>query len=423
LKEVQSLFIADIHRAIESLRRSLAMGPSSAHQSALYARDLADALHGIDLPRHAELALVISAQFSQGRPGIEQPAAELIRLTALLVEDLLDGRPIESDDGALKGLAQAVSAFEDQPIDLDSPAFALSPDLSRPAFQALQESQRPEPMLLAESDPFRAPMTHGDSRPAEIAVSTSHAVAEFEQGLRGLKVLESELTNALNPERARQVRHRITDQSNWLLSLGQRPIADFLATLSCEIAGAEEVRVDQEIGNALFSCLAQMPGLQSVRVGNQQLTVFIEIEGVEGSYFQSQAQHALHGLAREFSARVDPTARGFRLVIPSSLRRMRVVPFMRSGKLYALSWAQFLGAAALGQSGLTHEDQLGQVNEARLEIQGKSGQTPFVLYAHEVRPFEFANCARLPEGAKAEPWVAGLALGSEAQPMVWLVAA
>jgi hypothetical protein len=419
LKEVQSLFLADIHRAIESLRKSLAMGPSAVHQSALYARDLADALHGIDLPRHAELALAVSSHFSQGRPGIEQPAAELIRVTAALVEGLLEGHSIESDETALKNLAQAISVFEDQPIDLDSPAFALSPDLSRPPTEPAEQVAE---VVLNESDPFRAPMPQASEKPASLSVPDAPEF-DLEWGLRGLKMLEAELTEALNPERARRVRHRITDQSNWLLSLGQKSVADFLAGLACNVEGASGVYVDHEVGQALFQSLSQMRNVRSISVGQQQLTVFMEIE-CDPTFLQYGQGHLdLEEQARRLFGRLEVGESGLRLVVPSSLRRIRVVPFVRSGMLYALSWAQFLGAATLGASSDSLQDLLGQAVGARLELQAKAGGQPLVFYAHEVRPFEFANIAALPSGVDAESGVCGLALGSDPQPMVCLFTA
>ena len=67
MNDLIALFLADLKRAMDGLRQGIAQGPDGMTQASLHARDLSDALQSVSLPRHAEIALVISRHLAAGR--------------------------------------------------------------------------------------------------------------------------------------------------------------------------------------------------------------------------------------------------------------------------------------------------------------------------------------------------------------------
>jgi hypothetical protein len=121
------------------------------------------------------------------------------------------------------------------------------------------------------------------------------------------------------------------------------------------------------------------------------------------------------------AGRIDSVGDGLRLVLPSSLSRLRVVPFRRAGLMYAISWAQFLKAEAVKSAVSDVQDLLGDVTSPRLVINLKSGSDVIRIHADEIHPFEVANAFLLPPAVEAPDWTAGVLVGPSAEPLVWIV--
>ena len=137
MNDLLGLFLADLNRAIEGLNQSLDLGPDGMTQASLHARDLSDALQSVNLPRHAEIALVVSRHLAAGRPGMEASTRELLTLVKEAI-DALNSEPAEGEaqafpnqDQAISNLARAVSVFGEQSADFSSLAFQATSDSSR----------------------------------------------------------------------------------------------------------------------------------------------------------------------------------------------------------------------------------------------------------------------------------------------------
>ena len=134
MNDLITLFLADLNRAMDGVRQGLAQGPDGMTQASLHARDLSDALQSVNLPRHAEIALVISRHLSAGRPGMDVFTDELLGLVNEAIEALNspdDSRAFPNQEPLIANLARAVSLFGEQPADFSSAAFQSSTDSSR----------------------------------------------------------------------------------------------------------------------------------------------------------------------------------------------------------------------------------------------------------------------------------------------------
>jgi hypothetical protein len=134
VSDLIALFLADLRRAIDGLKQSLFLGPDSMARAGLYARDLSDGLNSVNLPRHAEIALVLSRHYSAGHPGMELATENLLALVDQAIDVLGsegDNKKFPNQDRELKKLAAAVSLFGEQPADFTSAAFQRVVDSSR----------------------------------------------------------------------------------------------------------------------------------------------------------------------------------------------------------------------------------------------------------------------------------------------------
>ncbi len=452
MNDILSLFLSDLTRSMEGLRQSMDLGPDGMAQASLHARDLSDALQSVDLPRHAEIALVVSRHLAAGRPGTEQFTTDLLELVQQAIDALSsgeEGQQFPNQDQAIAALARSVSLFGEQPVDFSSPAFLTTTDSSRVPAPAPEQSagageseeaderggeggQSGEQGRVidledvtglmyfagqeAESPMARIPLSSDLSGP-DASASPRMTMHDRLYALKSLQALDHEISRTASPELSHQVRLRLSDHANWLMGLAQEPLQRRLVGMSrtLELAG---VWADADVIDYLISAMSVLPQSSSIRGSVQHQTLFIELTEVRPEPPElERASRILQILA----GRTEPVDDGLRLVLPSSLSRLRVVPFRRAGLMYAVSWAQFLKAEAIKSGYHDTQDMLGELPSARLVLNLRSGAESMRILADEIHPFEVANAFLLPPAVEAPDWTAGVLVGPSAEPLVWIV--
>ncbi len=442
MNELLTLFVADLNRAIDGLKQSIGLGPEGMTQASLHARDLSDALQSVSLPRHAEIALVISRHLSAGRPGMESFTQQLLALVEEAIgamSDAQEAQQFPNQEQSIAVLAKAVSVFGEQPADFNSPAFQTSSDTSRSNTPAAPE---PTPMVSDSASPSgvidleevtglmyfageepesplaRIPLSSELSGP-EMSSAPRMTLHDRLFALKNIQALDHEISRSADEKLAHTARQRLTDHANWLMSLAQEPLRKRLVGMArtLEVSG---VSADADVIDYLISAMSVLPQPSSIRASCQHQTLVVDLAEIRPDPEEmDRASRILQILA----GRIDQTADGLRLVLPSSLSRLRVVPFMRDGVVYALSWSQFLKAETVKPSVDDAPDLLGSIEHTRLCLSIKSGTDSLLIYADEIRPFEIANAFLLPPAVEAPEWVAGVLVGSTSEPVIWVVPA
>jgi hypothetical protein len=442
VNELLTLFVADLNRAIDGLKQSIGLGPEGMTQASLHARDLSDALHSVSLPRHAEIALVISRHLSAGRPGMEDFTQQLLGLVEEAIGAMSESQAEQqfpNQEQAIVTLARAVSLFGEQPADFNSLAFQTSSDTSRTSAPAaatptpmVSDSESPSGvidleevtglMYFAGQEPVsplaRIPISSELSGP-EMSSAPRMTLHDRLFALKTIQALDHEINRSASEPLAHTARQRLTDHANWLMSLAQEPLRKRLVGMArtLEVSG---VSADADVIDYLISAMSVLPQPSSIRASSQHQTLVVDLAEIRPD---PDAMDRASRIVQILAGRIDQTVDGLRLVLPSSLSRLRVVPFTRDGVVYALSWSQFLKAETVKPTDSDAPDLLGPVQTTRLCLSIKSGTEPMSIYADEIRPFEIANAFLLPPAVEAPEWVAGVLVGSTSEPVIWVVPA
>ena len=446
MNDLLGLFLVDLNRAMDGLNQSIDLGPEGMTQASLHARDLADALQSVNLPRHAEIAQVISRHLAAGRPGMEALTRELLGLVKEAI-DALNGEQTDGDaatfpnqDQSISNLARSVSVFGEQPADFSSMAFQSSEDSSRSgsarsdadAESAVTEAEASEGVIdleevtglmyfsgkESESPMARVPLSTELTGPDAIHVPKM-TLHDRLYAFKTIQALDHEITKSATPELSHQTRLRLTDHANWILSLAQEPLQKRMVGMAraIELTG---VRADADVIDYMISAMSVLSQPAAIKGSSQQQTLFVDLIDLHPD---AESRQKASKIVQILAGRMDETADGLRLILPSSLSRLRVVPFVRGGLTYAISWAQFLRAEAVKGAEAGPPDLLGPTEGTRLCLRLKSGTEEISVYADEIRPFEVANAFLLPPSVEAPDWVAGVLVGASPEPVIWVVPA
>ncbi len=240
MNELLTLFVADLNRAIDGLKQSIGLGPEGMTQASLHARDLSDALQSVSLPRHGEIALVISRHLSAGRPGMEDFTQQLLALVEEAIgamSDAQDAQQFPNQEQSIAALARAVAVFGEQPADFNSPAFQTSSDTSRSSATTAPE---PTPMVSDSASPSgvidleevtglmyfageepesplaRIPLSSELSGP-EMSSAPRMTLHDRLFALKNIQALDHEISRSADEKLAHTARQRLTDHANWLM--------------------------------------------------------------------------------------------------------------------------------------------------------------------------------------------------------------
>jgi hypothetical protein len=401
----------------------------------MYTRDISDALYCLRLTRHGELAERLARQANSGFPNLQELFNVFSGLIAELMQALESG---QFDSSASLGpahhqqlarLAADLSGRGDAAIDLSGLAYRATDQLPDPMIQQA-DAQVAQPdgddidlsnmQGLVYFQGSSNELVEGDSAQAVPAdsgdgVSPGLSIYDRTRGLQRLQAMAQFLSDSGSDELARRGQLMLADHADWMVGIGQELLAKRLYGLSRTL-DLGDLRADSDVADYLVAMLGQLPQPSKITGSVQSQTLFIELADIPAN---SPTLERINQAMQVLNGRLQPTESGLWMILPKSLSRLRVVPFMRGGQRYAISWAQFLSAESCTKP--RGVDLLGEVEAPRLRIHGQSGAEPFVLYADAVLAFTVANAFVLPQVLAAPEWVAGVLVGEDAQVMSWLI--
>ena len=396
-----ALFIVDINRSFEGLTLALEQDPPAMQQAALHARDLADALGSVGLAQISALTSDISGQLGMESPSI-LPIAKTF--TGLMKKALLE---LEASDSNTP-LPQQIAMIAE-----------ISASMSE-----LMGQTPPTPMLYENV----IDQVLGDAREdaeiksREVATRVEPSTAWdpeqlFAQRRSGLNIVQRvrEMVHQSGAKQSAEMDFLLAEHQDALSTLGQIEFKEALSHLSNQIQG-DGVYADREILETLASALRLIPKGYSIQVSKQALSLFIDIRGAQASLDQIDEAGAI---LTSIMGRIDQTNDYLRMVLPSSLKRMRMIPFKRGDRTYAVSWVQLLSISNFNLERTT-PDLLGPLMDSTKMMRLCSGVQIHALYASEIYPVINMNTFLLPRLLKGPAWMKGVALDGASRPFTWV---
>ncbi|MFN5449250.1 MAG: hypothetical protein ACK48Z_07660, partial [Burkholderiales bacterium] len=140
--------------------------------------------------------------------------------------------------------------------------------------------------------------------------------------LKTTQAIDHEVVKGCPPELSHQIRQRLLDHSNWLLTLAQEPLQRRFVGMARTIH-APNAFADADVIDYLISAMSLLPQPASIEASSQNLTLLIEMNEVP------ESPEALEQAARVIqilSGRIDVSGGTVRLSVPTSHSRLRVVP-------------------------------------------------------------------------------------------------
>jgi hypothetical protein len=233
----------------------------------------------------------------------------------------------------------------------------------------------------------------------------------------GLNIVQRvrEMVNHSGVGNSTEMDFLLAEHQDNLTTLGQLELKTVLQA-HADYVEADGVYADQDIIEALSLALALLPSGFSVHASKQALSLFIDIRGIHVDGAQMEAFGAA---IQKIMGRVDQTSAYLRVVLPSSLKRIRMLPFKRADVLYAISWVQLCSISGL-DSPMGAADLLGGVADAQKRMHLCSGVDLHTIYASEIFPVMNMNTFLLPGLLSGPPWMKGVALDGASRPYTWV---
>ena len=404
-----SLFVADINRSFDGLVLSIERDEPAMSQAALHARDLADALGSVGLLQLSAITADVARQLGMEQPSVLPLTAQLIELLKKALEVL------ESTDD--------VVIIPDQIDEIQKLASKML-DLTHTSLPAkdvfgLVKSQQADQPLSEGHDSELAPSK-------DLGLNPTINTQSVAQSLYSPAVLLAQRRHALNTvqrirrlvfERAAQkdIDTLLGDHQDALLEHGQLNLGQHLQGMA-DNTDASLVFVDGEVLETLITVLSILPKAAQLTASKQALTLFIDLHRVSPG--EAELDHA-SCLVANLSGRLEYVDQTIRLIVPSSLKRMRVIPFIRGADQFALSWAQLVSVTNVANTFGT-SDALGGAEGCPKEITLLSGRQTYTLYAEELLPVANMNVFALPSLLTGPDWLRGVALDNSNQSYSWL---
>ena len=356
-----SLVMADSERSLEGLKHSLQGGSDDMMQGALHCRDLSEALSILGLDTAAGLVDDVARQMTLGQPSVIDVANELLPVIGQAIQDIQLGQVTDADE-QIKLWEPWVARLQVL-VTRDSSSFSN--------FEAVMPKAVGTQLVGAADPGFKA------------------------LRLKGLSLIQNaRIVNQRDDERTvRQMDALLSELQDWSLRIGQVPLAQLFPLAAHEM-------VDIWLDAAMVERLDQLRHLgakaESIKAQSRSLTIYMDWVAPSLSH-DDYAQ--IGQCLQKVAGHIKRTPEGFRLVFPSSMTRMRMMPFIRRNQRYVASASQFVqfqpDSEDSGFSG-TLMLRLGMANQ--------------YLQADRMLPAENMNVFDVPEGIKRPEGVCGVAI-------------
>lgn len=372
-----SLLAADAERCLDGLSHSLGRGPQGMAQGALHSRDLSRALHSLGLVPMGDLVDGVARQLTLGQPSVLEVALGLVPLIEKAVRDIQLGRVQDAD------LAH----------DEWAPWAARLDEVVQRDRAVLTEFQAVVPRVDAASVDAGLAVPAREQPASAERVATPDDPGALALRRAGLNLIQqARIANQRDDERTvRQIDVLLSELQDWSLRVGQVPLSSLYDRPEHEV---RDVWLDEGLRDRLAELQPFARRCRRIQAQSRSLTLYIEWIGVE----MSDAEAEVVGeCLRQMQGKLRKVTGGYGLVMPSSLGRMRVTPFVLKGQRYAVAWAQFV----------QYQEPAG---EGRGRLILSAGQTSRSIGVDAVLPSENMNIFPVPPQIVRPAWLTGVAI-------------
>ncbi len=141
--------------------------------------------------------------------------------------------------------------------------------------------------------------------------------------------------------------------------------------------------------------------------------IFVDLEAI---VLTEDQLVAIGGLLASIAGSIEVMEQGIRMSCPSSLIRMPIVNMVRHHELYAIPAVQYLSSDRILESEKTVWDQLGSIEEPKIQLKLRVGNQLYELYAHEFIGMQTMNVhLEIPNSISKPAWLGGIALDGDSQ--------
>ena len=403
-----SLFIADINRSFEGLIFSIEQSTPSTTQASLHARDLADALGSVGLSQLSSFTADLSRQLATGQDAVLPATTQLIEFLKIAIPVMESG----NDNILLPNQIEEIHRLSAQmlaamPLHL-MPAFEpTGTELDLPTKSDLDIHQE-----IQQDIPVSGPAANVIT---SVAPNADFLLSQRRMGLnlvqRVRKMVSDQQGNA-----QREIDFLLSEHQDALLAVGQVQLAPYLQNFTGKVE-ADGVLVDSDLADVLVSSLRLLAHPGAISVHKQALTLFINLSEISVTPLQLSAAGEVLAKA---CGRIEYTNGVLRILLPASLKRMRLLPFMRNGQRYVVSWAQLISIDPV-QPGVFLNDVLGDASQCQKTMRLCCGDHIYFLNADEIYPVLNMNTFKLPSLLSGPDWLSGIALDDASNPYSWVL--
>ena len=412
------MFVLDVTRLTDTLIRGSKASPDAAAAAAAQAaedmQELADFLRSMRLIEHAVCARLLVQLLNVNAPQGLLLASEL----ATLVREAINA--IESDNAApdqSADLAQLTASVHMIEPHLLTPHADIGAPLGEQAagmLMSVDHAMRVLSEMIIAPDADDVPVVAANAAHEAWLKAPCVPEQESRQHLLQLQAVQQALAVAVLPADTRRTAgNKLHALQNWTLGLGQQKLEHVLG-----MPGLAGLTADADVAEALRQLLELLTPARLVRGSCFALTLFIDVEGCSPTP-ATLAEAA--SLAQKFGGRIELRDEHLRLLLPSSMQRLRVVTLMRDGQRFCLSWAQFIAVSELPEDGQTAQvDLLGRIEQPLLQITVQSGSQQYTILASSIAPAEEAARFTCPQGLGLPAWLRGTILDKSGAFLPWV---
>lgn len=214
-----------------------------------------------------------------------------------------------------------------------------------------------------------------------------------------------------------EIDHLLCDQQDDLVRVGQQSLKKRFEGLTDELM-IDEVYADPDIAQTLVTCLSILPPCPSIFAVEQGSMLFIDLDAVAPTEDQVVA---VGGMLASIAGSIEVMDQGIRISCPSSLIRMPIVHFVRHNEFYAIPAVQYIAYDTIVESEKNIWDQLGEIEDPKIQLKLRVGNQTYEVYAHEFIGMQTMNIhLELPHSLSKPVWLGGIALDGASRAHYWV---
>lgn len=401
-----SLFVTDINRSFDGLILSIERDRPDLLQAALHSRDLADALSSVGLLQLSSITADIARQLSLEQESVLPVTHQLVKL----LKKALDVLSASNDVVIIPDQIDEIQKLANCMLDLSHSAGTIKNKFN----------------LTSNFDDKSSAHVPLQINTQGIQESSSKKISHPNSSLYSAPILAAQRKYALNT--VQRIRRLVFEQAaqkdvdvllgehqDALLEVGQLNLVSYLEGIAGHI-DASMISADTDVLEVLSTALSILPKAPLMRVSKQALTLFIDLQNISPTPLELENAGQL---VANLSGRLEFVNHSVRLIIPSSLKRMRLIAFMRGSDQFVVSWAQLVSVGNVQNTVGTFDD-LGGAEGCPKEITLICGFKKCTLYAEELLPVSNMNIFALPSLLTGPDWLRGVALDNANQPYSWI---